>query len=304
MDLDGDGNKDDCRWYCPYSDTDPLAPPASLGGVSWRFYGGELMHRYKASDFEYHWAEIWTWSSIQPNDVLHSLGPARSHGWDLRYWKREDFLSGGSNAVVQFGPSSTLELIDYAGGDARPGQNSGRVRFVVRDATQFFISEDFGGGSNSLASFVLTDPGAHRWAPYNPGPPHLIQFKAADATFNTRAFTNVTAVGYLHSNDNVPSPGPLVQPGFTLGRIRITAELTKGQPAPKPTLKLRVLPGNGHLVLSLNSVTGISYTLLGSDNMKDWQPLQTLVGSGGVAEFEIDPRSGSPTLFFQLRVDE
>lgn len=212
------------RWHVPFSDTAPLTPTASLNvGTSWRFYGGQLMHSF-TNAFAFKWAEIWNRGA---NDQQYSGGPTGTKGWDLRYWQKADFLNGATAGAVTFNAQSRLEILNYQGGDGVPGNNSGRVRFVVRDGGQFFISEDFAGPAAAAdADFVLTDPGNRRWAPYSPAAPHAISFNAAAATFTTRFFTNITAAGYLHSNDNVPAPAASAKAGFTCQRVRVVAHLS------------------------------------------------------------------------------
>jgi len=192
------------RWHCPFSEDAPLTPLASYDkGASWKFYGGVLLESF-TNRFDFKWAEIWNRGA---NDQLYYGAPPGTHGWDLRYWKKEDFLNDGAQHAVTFTPESKLEILDYQGGDGVPANNSGRVRFVVREGGQFFISEDFAGpATTNDADFVLSNPGSARWAIYNPSAPHAIKFDWANASFTPQQFTNVTAVGYLHSNDNVPAP--------------------------------------------------------------------------------------------------
>ena len=215
------------RWHCPLSDVDPLTPTPSYNrGTNWRFYGGVLEYSY-TNAFSYHWAEIWGAGPF--GDQLYYGAPEGSHGWDFRYWKQPDFLAGGNATTVSFGTGSQIEILNYQGGDGVPTNNSGRVRAVVRDGGQFWISSAFGAPSTvNTASFVLSDPANALWASYNPSAPYGLQFNAGSASFATHAFSNITAVGYLHSNDNVAAPAVGKKAGFTFARFRVTATVGGG----------------------------------------------------------------------------
>ena len=240
-----DGGENDARSYCAYSDSVPLNPPNQYAGTSHRFYGGVLLLKFNGS-FSQRWAEIWSGSAIAPNDKLYygadtytATSDRNTVGYDFRFWKKEDFLNSGSSNNVTFSPTSQLEILQYEGGGGVPANNWGRVRFVVRDGTQFYVSEDFGGPSASVASFTLTDPASRRWAPYSPSAPYNIQFNASSAVFETRSFSDVTAVGYYHSNDN--STDPNRRAGFTAARFRVSAQMSSAIPAPTPPTNLRIL---------------------------------------------------------------
>lgn len=211
------------RWHCPLSDVDPLTPIASVGvGKCWRFFGGVLMESY-TNDFAYRWAEIWNQGVF---DELYSGGPPGSHGWDFRYWKKADFLNGGSSAPVTFNGSTVLLIEGYAGGDGIPDANSGRVRFVVKDGNQFYISEDFAGPEDTEdAFFLLNNPNARKWATYSPTPPFGLRFDVAAATFAPHTFTDVTAIGYMHTNHHVPPPVSPAKAGFTFRRFLVSADV-------------------------------------------------------------------------------
>lgn len=228
------GGYNGARWHIPYSDASPLSPSASDGiGNSWRFYGGILMESYTNS-FAYHWAEVRNLGAL---DQLQTSGPTGTRGWDLRYWKKADFTGGGSAGAVTFGPSSRLEIQAYSGGDGVPGNNSGFVRFVVRDGAQFYVSRDSAGPAAVETDFVLNDPGARLWAPYNPTAPYGIKFDLATASFGPHTFTDITAVGYLHSNDNVAPPATGKRCGFACMGVRALALLdapTLSAPGPGP----------------------------------------------------------------------
>ncbi len=216
LDLDGDSQFDDYRWYVPFSDGASVNPLPGGGnayggtynqGNSWRFYGGALFHSYSAN-FSTRWAEVWGNAPGGPGAdhiYLHAGSNTATDGWEFVYWKKEDFLSG-STGVVQFGPDSNLNVGRYLGSDGLASANSGWIRFVVRDGNQFYISQEIGQPQATTADFSLFDPNSRLWAPYNPQGPANIRFNANGAPFAPHFFANVTAVGVYHSNDNSSDP--------------------------------------------------------------------------------------------------
>lgn len=279
----GDGYSG-ARWYCPFSDDQPLTPLESWNhGPNWRFYGGVMLHSF-TNAFEFKWAEIWSAGPF--GDQLYYGGPYGSHGWDLRYWKAADFTGVGGGEVT-FAPGSRIEILHYQGGDGIPANNSGRVRAVVRDGGQFWISADSGGPSASTsADFVIDDPATASWAPYSPGAPHTLAFDAAGAVFGPHTFTHITAVGYLHTNAEVPPPATNQKAGFTCSRFRVTAEV--GPAAPFVVTRLK-----GHVRFDKTGTDGFVVKGVVSDLPAGFDPrgssLTIAVGGAGL-DFTLDAR--------------
>lgn len=241
IDIDRDGLYNDQRLTIPLSDLTPLSPAASRHGSSWRFYGGLILESYNRP-FDYRLAQIWAESAVKPNDKLYYGASPGTIGWDLRYWKKEDFLGEGSARQVVLDESSKIELINYEGGDGVPQNNSGMVRIVVKDGEQWFISKSAGLPATASATFVLRTLRSELWAQYDPQSPNRIRFKPAIAIFEPHVFRDVQAVGYLHSNDNNAPPAADVRAGFTVERVRVSARL--GDPAtPRPSTDPSATPG-------------------------------------------------------------
>ncbi|MFN8423846.1 MAG: hypothetical protein U0470_10880 [Anaerolineae bacterium] len=233
IDIDRDGLYNDQRLMIPLSDRTPLTPAGSRHGSSWRFYGGLILESYNRP-FDYRFAQIWAESAVKPNDKLYYGASPGTIGWDLRYWKKEDFLGDGSGRQVVMDDSSKIELINYEGGDGVPRNNSGRVRIVVKDGEQWFISKTAGMPADASVTFVLRTLRSELWAQYDPQSPNRIRFKPAIAVFEPHVFRDVQAVGYLHSNDNNAPPAADVRAGFAVERVRVSARL--GEPAtPRPS---------------------------------------------------------------------
>jgi hypothetical protein len=211
----------------PYSDAEPINPHPPGGnaygttyatGTSYRFYGGILFQHYDGQ-FGSKWAEVWYRDGP---DRIYQSADATSDGWALLYWKKEDFLNSASDVTVTFDAASTLEILNYAGADGVVDNNFGRVRFVVRDGTQFYISEGFGDKTTS-SGFQLTDPSTTRWAPYTSSAPYNLKFDAANAVFASHTFSNITAVGFYHATDQ--SSAVNRRAGLNLERFRVSAKL-------------------------------------------------------------------------------
>ena len=240
VDLDGNGEADDTRAYIPFSDAQPISPNPSGGnayggtyaqGNSWRFYGGLLLQHYNRG-FEAKWAEIWN----RPNglDRIYQSADPLSDSWMALYWQKQDFLEGGDANPVSFDANSSLEVLNYAGADGNASDNAGRLRFIVKNDTQFYISKDF--ADNTTSTFTLTNPSAKQWALYNPSPPFGIQFDVSTANFAPRIFDNITAAGVYHATDNSHMDGR--RAGFNFERFRVVATIGSLAPiTPTPNVK-------------------------------------------------------------------
>jgi hypothetical protein len=230
--VDLDGGNDDARAYLPYSDSEPINPypdgPNTYGttyarGTSYRFYGGILFQHYNGP-FGSQWAEVWYRDGP---DRIYQSADATSDGWALLYWKKEDFLNGANAMTVTFDVSSTLEILNYAGADGVIGDNFGRVRFVVRDGSQFYISE-ISGDKTTSDGFRLSDPSSTRWAPYTPSAPYNLKYDVVHAVFAQHIFSNITAVGFYHATDQ--SSAANRRAGLNIERFRVSAKLQTPTP--------------------------------------------------------------------------
>jgi len=213
----GSPGTNDTRAYFPLSHTEPLSPHPASGyrdGTSSVFYGGVLLHAYDRGFTQEKWTEVW--DRELSDQIYYSTRDAGTDGWGLFYWKKEDFLSGSALGSLRFGSGSRLEILNYQGGDGVVEKNSGRVRFVVDDGEQFYVSESY--GDRSSASFALTDPAGERWAPFDPQPPHSFQLDEQTAQFAEHEFQDITAVGFYHSNSQ--STEAMRRAGFTAARFR------------------------------------------------------------------------------------
>jgi hypothetical protein len=148
---------------------------------------------------------------IIPGEKVRAFG--------LWFWQKQDFLNGADDYVVRFDNNSVISVYisRYWG-----GVNAGR--WLVREGDQFYLSRaTFAGKTNQYDNTTtnrVDDPGdgasnplirkthslnphTTSWAPYSPGgapgtnDDFEIAFDADTASFSTRSFSNVTAVGFL-----------------------------------------------------------------------------------------------------------
>lgn len=232
--LDGSGVANDFRWQIPYSDSAPLNPNPAGGnaygstygqGSSWRFYGGLVFQSYNAP-FQTRWAEVWgntPEGPAQDRIYAHAGSNTATDGAFLAYWKQADFLQG-AGGTVQFTSDSTLRVEGYLGADGLASENSGWLRFVVRDGNQFFISQEIAQPAGAAADFVFSDPNSRLWAVYNPQAAGGLKFDFAAAQFAPHFFTNVTALGVYHANDN--STDPQRHAGINFRSFKATGAIT------------------------------------------------------------------------------
>jgi len=211
VDIDADGQKDDCIAYWEFSldrPLNPVAPHWNTDAFNWRFYGG--LKGFFANADRSVFSEMCT-NVDHPGDNINMMvqnwrEPYRCYG--IWLWKKEDFLNGGADHKVSFGEGDKigLHIARYCTGC--------KGRFVVRDEGQFYISDPpFQGAGESFARTGKGDnhsgythvcyPTATRWAAYNPQPPHDIVFEPDHAEFKRRTFDDVQAVGYYFAKHDL-----------------------------------------------------------------------------------------------------
>lgn len=121
--------------------------------------------------------------------------------YGLWYWQKEDFLNGGSNHKVSFDDKSLISPYICRYWDDVDGG-----RWVVRDGSQFYISEaQFGTPADKWPKppekAAMLHPTKTKWALYDPKPGADFHFDAASAKFEEHEFKDVTAVGFYIARD-------------------------------------------------------------------------------------------------------
>ncbi|MBI4009762.1 MAG: SUMF1/EgtB/PvdO family nonheme iron enzyme, partial [Candidatus Aenigmarchaeota archaeon] len=210
LDVDGDGDSaNDFVLYRTFSLTEPFNPKKpgySEEHLNYKFYGGQTA--YLASDFGIlggtGFKECINVDHGDAKDDLNLMFQQREadhfasvHG--LWLWKKEDFINRGDEYTVTFDDESTLSVRDrryYPEGGAK-------IRFVVQDGQQFYISEqtfeDLSTGPK--AALHVLRPTQTEWAVYNPQGPYRIDFDLDNAIFAEHTFTDVQAVGWYIGRD-------------------------------------------------------------------------------------------------------
>jgi len=218
FDVDDDGRgDDDVVGYHPFSLTSPFSPQAPwydcLAGTP-RWYGAAVI--FQADRQETRFSEDGVnhdhdgprhgprdnWALFHETYEINS--PYRMYA--LWFWKKEDFLNGGSDYRVSFNEKSELALYLQ-----RYWMGCEGIRFLIQDGDKFYLSErTFRGagqqpGSGNGKQHVLC-PLHTRWAVYRPRRPYHIRFDTQSAVFEERMFENVQAVGwYIYKDKFIPS---------------------------------------------------------------------------------------------------
>ena len=200
LDLDGDGQADDCIGFWEFSLDNPLNPVSphwDTEAASSIFYGG--FTGFFTNKQRNCFTEMCT-NVDHPGDNINMMvtgnnDPYRCYG--IWLWKKEDFINGGNANRVGFDDRSKLGLHI-----ARYWTGLDEGRYVVQDGDRFYISEftfagdSYPGQGRGRGVTHVLHPTRTRWAEYNPRPPHDIVFDGKQAAFTEHDFRDVRTVGY------------------------------------------------------------------------------------------------------------
>lgn len=224
-DFDGQADGFDSRRLVAYSETVARNPTIGAGysGSSARFYGGLDLYEYDhaaAGAFPNH--DDWNIENsstvdrinlrIQPSGTPVGGGSITGATFGLYTWLKADFLNG-FDAQQTVLDSLSVTLLD----------NAYSLRWVVKHAGQYYISQETESGGNATKSLDLST----QWSVYNPLT--QIQFDAGSATFAPVILNDVEAVGVYYQQLNQPTSAQ---------RLRITAVFAEGSPIPEPASAL------------------------------------------------------------------
>ncbi len=189
-DLDGDGAADDSSVTYPFSATTPLSPTANYTGP--RFFGGIRGAALNQTGLTFGERQI---VNAGANDLIglryQPSSTAQGQLHLVLYFDKANFLGGGASAAVKFDHKSRLRIATTR------FENLGTVRWLVRDGTQFFVSEATVAANGALTFANNLDDG--RWAPFDPAA--SLNFDAAAAVFAPRDFQDLTAFGLVADKD-------------------------------------------------------------------------------------------------------
>jgi hypothetical protein len=188
LDLDGDGGSDRLA-SVPFSSTEPLTP--SIRGTRW--FGGLTATSRDTTTFDFSNAEIAQSSNGDyPNIRTTSAGTGGTTVHAVCYVDKADFLGVAASVPVAWETGSRLKIANVVN-----NENAGPLRWLVRNAGQFYVSEATFSGAAEYNVTSDTDHG--RWAVFDPEA--SLNFDAAGAVFTTRTFLNLTAFGFVLDRD-------------------------------------------------------------------------------------------------------
>jgi hypothetical protein len=115
------------------------------------------------------------------------------------FFDKGDFLAGADASPVSFDSASSLSFAP----DIARLENLGEVHWLVRNATQFYVSQTLVADSADGRLLDGTELAAEMWAAYDPTAAFNMDFDQASASFTTAtsAFTDITAVGFMVDKD-------------------------------------------------------------------------------------------------------
>jgi len=243
-DLDGDGERDDCIGYLPFSIDVPMHPSPYVWDTeadNAMFYGGftgfflnQQKHGFTemSTNVDHAWRD-------DINMMAHN-GKDGYRAYGLWLWKKEDFRNGGAEYRVTFDDGSHLALHI-----SRYWTGLDEGRWVVKDGERFYISEaTFAGCNKGKGKTHVVVPTRTNWAAYAPQEKSVV-FDKAKAKFAPHLFQNIQAVGYYICKDTFSKSGTgvkldafevtatvhrPVRPSETLSMVKIKGGLESGVP--------------------------------------------------------------------------
>jgi PKD repeat protein len=190
-DLDADGTADDSFSQYAFSTTTALSPTTGYTGP--RFFGGVRGETLNNTTTALGERSIVNNATTDAFGVRHQPAAGISARLFLVFYvDKADFLAGGATTPVKFDYLSRFRMTNPR------FENLGEVRWLVRDGTQFYVSETLASSGGTLTFANNNDDG--RWAPFDPAA--SLNFDAGGAAFTTRNFTNVTGVGLITDKDS------------------------------------------------------------------------------------------------------
>ena len=195
-DVNGDSVLD-CVTLVPFSPSDPLTvSDASYTDVP--VYGGLRGVTYSSTSNHY-------FNSKDIGSEFEVRYQHTSNALDIvLFLDKADFGQGGADHPVYFDSASSLHLW----GVDKLENLADSLRWLVREGDQFYVSKQKididPGESDETALTFASDDNDGEWAPYDPAAG--IDFDNANAEFQSRNFSDITAFGILVDTDS-PSEG-------------------------------------------------------------------------------------------------
>ena len=128
----------------------------------------------------------------------------------LFYWKKDNFTNGFSDpaAAIEFSNKSYFQLGAMPINPSsivldQPASEAERIRWVVRNGSQFYMSTSYEEIYNRSDNSVVTLASAVTWQTYNPFGSLSNIFFNSGTNANTSDFKDITGLGfYISSEDN------------------------------------------------------------------------------------------------------
>ncbi len=188
LNLDADGQNDDSRREFSFRLDAPLSPTTNYTGGP--FYGGMRGEQLDGGPGSF------TDDGVKQNAGGDKIGNRFQAGAPSSFsgallWVKNDFreFGSGSNNPVSFNAKSRLTI------DRISRFENVEARWVVREGGQFWVSQAVISPSGGKAELTFTSDGIDgNWAMWSQ--PENLDFDAAGASFTSRNFSDVTAVGF------------------------------------------------------------------------------------------------------------
>jgi PKD repeat protein len=215
LDYDGDG-PDDFRKEIPFDPALPIMDDAIVKGTLWS--GGLVTRDYNA-------ASAWSDARVDNASFNWRVQPQTSSPVTMHaalFIDRAQFLNRGDQRPVRFGAGSQFRLTGIS-----RWEQLGQVRWLVRDGSQYYVSQTtLTPSSGSVIYSIPSENDDGSWALYTPASD--LNFDASTASYLTRNFSQITAVGLIIDNDSPNASRHWIQ--FT--DFEVIADITADNTAP------------------------------------------------------------------------
>ena len=288
QELDGDGANDDTALGWSFNLTNRLSPTNGYFGQP--FYGGIRGQVLNATNSAYGDSGIAHNANFKDtlNQRLQTSGAQGSRWHWCVFWDKRDFYNGGASGTVRFDTNSALRMFGISS-----LENAGTLRWLVRDGTNFFVSEHpltNTSGTARYTNFTAATDG--NWVAYTPATE--LNFDQTNAVFAPRKFTDITAAGFIVDQDTFAA----VRHWIIFENFEMRATML-----PESFGILAASVTNGLATLTWSSAPGRNYSIEFKDdlNAPSWQPLATDIPSAGASTSASVPAGIGPARFFRTR---
>ncbi|MGC9452411.1 MAG: PKD domain-containing protein, partial [Oceanipulchritudo sp.] len=257
LDIDGDSLADDSRsgyaLILPTGDTSPETPLSPQSGYTGpAFWGGVYADRLDTTsnslaDNKVTTTEM-TIRSQPPDTVLTKV-----HG--VFFIPKSEFTGLASGDILDFSAGDSLDM-------TAPGWGGGgQMRLLVRDGTDYFVSEEVFTEGGGLSFIQDVEDG--RWAQWTI-PAHM-DFDPLSATFADQNFTDITGLGYIIDTPNYNDGRFYLRWRTLTARMRLNG--FDNQP---PVPLFTATPESGQIPLSVTFDSSPSHDVDGSVDFVSW----------------------------------